>query len=144
MIRLVRRFSRRRNMSSSRIHCCYIVVGTEFKEKHILEQDELFCCGIISSSLCQGCRREGGRRKKYQFTMRNLEVHLIGDQSSSAPGLHPLLHPNFHSLRFSRTHSRDAGEYPYQTLCPQLHVLLNKNRSYLLQNCNICRDYVLF
>ena len=36
---LFRRFSRRRNMSSSRIHCCYIVIGTEFKEKHILEQE---------------------------------------------------------------------------------------------------------
>ena len=49
VIGLVRRFSGRRNRSSSRIHCCYIVVGTEFKEKHILEQDELFCCVIISS-----------------------------------------------------------------------------------------------
>ena len=26
-------------MSSSRIHCCYIVIGTEFKEKHIPEQE---------------------------------------------------------------------------------------------------------
>ena len=31
---LIRRFSRRRNMSSSRIHFCYIIIGTEFKEKH--------------------------------------------------------------------------------------------------------------
>ena len=38
-------------MSSSRIHCCYIIIGTEFKEKHILEQDELFCCAVISSGL---------------------------------------------------------------------------------------------
>ena len=51
MTGLVRRFSRRRNKSSSRIHCCYIITGTEFKEKHILEQDELFCCAIISSGL---------------------------------------------------------------------------------------------
>ena len=36
-------------MSSSRIHCCYIVIGTELEEKHILEQDELFCCAIIRS-----------------------------------------------------------------------------------------------
>ena len=35
----------------SRIYCCYIITGTEFKEKHILEQDELFCCVIISSGL---------------------------------------------------------------------------------------------
>ena len=38
-------------MSSIRIHCCYIIIGTEFKEKHILEQDGLFCCAIISSGL---------------------------------------------------------------------------------------------
>ena len=38
-------------MSSSRIHCCYIITGTEFKEEHILEQDELFCCVIISCGL---------------------------------------------------------------------------------------------
>ena len=38
-------------MSSSMIHCCYIIIGTEFKEKHILEQDELFCCSVISSGL---------------------------------------------------------------------------------------------
>ena len=48
---LVRRFSRRRNMYSSRIYFCYIIIGTEFKEKHILEQDELFCFTIISSRL---------------------------------------------------------------------------------------------
>ena len=47
---LIRRFSRR-NMSSSRIHFCYIIIGTEFKEKHILERDELFCFVIISSGL---------------------------------------------------------------------------------------------
>ena len=51
MTGLVRRFSRRRNMSSSRIHCYYVVIGTEFKEKHILEQDEFFFCAIISSGL---------------------------------------------------------------------------------------------
>ena len=51
MIGLVRRFSRRRNMSSSRICCCYIIISTEFKEKHILEQDELFHFAIISSGL---------------------------------------------------------------------------------------------
>ena len=35
-------------MSSSKIHFCYIIISTEFKEKHTLEQDELFCCVIIS------------------------------------------------------------------------------------------------
>ena len=38
-------------MSSSRIHCCHIIIGTEFKGKYILEQNELFCCIIISSGL---------------------------------------------------------------------------------------------
>ena len=38
-------------MSSSRTHCCYIIIGTEFKGKYILEQDELFCYAIISSGL---------------------------------------------------------------------------------------------
>ena len=51
MTGLVRRFSRRRNMSSNRIHSCHIIFGTEFKGKHILEQDELFCCAIISFGL---------------------------------------------------------------------------------------------
>ena len=38
-------------MSWSRIHYCYIIIGTEFKEKHTLEQDKLFRCVIISSGL---------------------------------------------------------------------------------------------
>ena len=37
-------------MSSSRTRC-YKIIGTEFKEKHTFEQDELFCCIIISSGL---------------------------------------------------------------------------------------------
>ena len=32
-------------------HRCHIIISTEFKEKHTLEQDELFCCVIISSGL---------------------------------------------------------------------------------------------
>ena len=53
IIRLVRRFLlRRRNLSSSsKIRCCYIIISTELKEKHTLEQNELFCCIIISSGL---------------------------------------------------------------------------------------------
>ena len=42
MTGLFRRFLRRRKMSSSRIHCCHIIIGTEFKGKHILEKGELF------------------------------------------------------------------------------------------------------
>ena len=38
-------------MSLSKIHCCYIIISAEFKEKHTLKQDELFCCVIISSGL---------------------------------------------------------------------------------------------
>ena len=38
-------------MSLCRIHCCYIIIGKEFKEKHTLEEDELFYCIIISSGL---------------------------------------------------------------------------------------------
>ena len=37
-------------MSSNRIHCCNIIILTEFKEK-LLEQDELIFCVIISSVL---------------------------------------------------------------------------------------------
>ena len=49
---LVKRFLlRRKNMSSSKIHCCYIIISTELKEKPTLEQDELFCCVNISSGL---------------------------------------------------------------------------------------------
>ena len=47
---LVRRFLlRRRNMSLSKIHCYFIIISTELKEKHNLEKDELFCCVINSS-----------------------------------------------------------------------------------------------
>ena len=53
MTGLVRRFSRRRNMPSSSIHGCYIIFGSQVKRKHILEQDELFCCAIISSGLTE-------------------------------------------------------------------------------------------
>ena len=47
-------------MSLSKTHCCCIrvlewgaiafsdiIISTELKEKHTLEQDELFCCVII-------------------------------------------------------------------------------------------------
>ena len=72
MTGLVRRFSRRRNMSSSRIHGCYIILGTEFKGKHILEQDELFCCVIISSGL------QGKKKPVVLFSsLRTLEPFLL-------------------------------------------------------------------
>ena len=52
-------------MSLSKIRCCYIIISTELKEKHTLEQDEWFCCVIISSGLKESvaagselCKRE--------------------------------------------------------------------------------------
>ena len=38
-------------MSSSKIHYCYTIISTELKEKHPLEEGELFCPIIISSGL---------------------------------------------------------------------------------------------
>ena len=38
-------------MSLSKTHCCYIILSTEFKEKHNFEQDALICCVIISLGL---------------------------------------------------------------------------------------------
>ena len=51
MAGLVRSFLRKWNKPSSRVHYCYIIIGTELKGKNILEQDELFSCVIISSGL---------------------------------------------------------------------------------------------
>ena len=42
---LIRRFSRR-NRSSSRIHCCYIIIGTEFK----------LTCFVVQSSALSGLK----------------------------------------------------------------------------------------
>ena len=58
MTELVRSFLRKRNKSSKMVHYCYIIIGTEFKEKkNILEQDELFCCVIVSSGLKEGKKK---------------------------------------------------------------------------------------
>ena len=40
-------------MSSSHIHCFYIIISTKLKEKHTHEQDELFFCLIIQFSSVQ-------------------------------------------------------------------------------------------
>ena len=58
IMELVRSFLRR-SSSSNRAHCCYIITSTEFKEKHTLEQNELFCCAIISTGL------KGGKKKPF-------------------------------------------------------------------------------
>ena len=46
-------FLLRRNVYSSKILCCYIIIRTELKEKDIFEQEVLVCCVIISSGLKQ-------------------------------------------------------------------------------------------
>ena len=75
-------------MSSSNLHC-YIITGTELKEKHTLGQDVLFCCIIFSSELkdcqsqakqivaitTQGCR---GKKKMFVLLLKgpDLLIHL--------------------------------------------------------------------
>ena len=66
MTGLVRRSSRRRNMPSSSIHCCYIIFGSQVKRKHILEQDELFCCAIIRSGLIE---KQTNKQTKTSFSL---------------------------------------------------------------------------
>ena len=93
MTGIVRRFSRRRNMSSSRIHSFYIITGTEFKGKHILEQDELFCCAIISSGLKEKLfyvtKTKKCRKKSFSFFLPwEFQTPI---SSSEAPGSSLLL-----------------------------------------------------
>ena len=74
-------------MSQSRIHCCYIIIGTEFKGKHILEQDELFCCAIISSGLkekkniCPFLLLENSRPLSPPLGPRTFLINLLGIDS---------------------------------------------------------------
>ena len=82
---LVRRFLlRRRNMSLRKIHCCYIIISTEFKEKHTLEQHELFCCVIVCSGIKENkvlCTKTKECRKKKKFfpfsSQRALDPFLL-------------------------------------------------------------------
>ena len=46
---LVRRFSRRRNMSSSRMHCCYIILTKEYRKKVFVLSSSLKIPDPISS-----------------------------------------------------------------------------------------------
>ena len=85
---LVRRFLRRRNKSSSDIHCCYIIISTEFKEKHTLEQDNLFCYDHSGSSVAQSCPT------------------LCEPMNYSTPGL-PVHHQ---LLKFTQTHIHRVGD----------------------------------
>ena len=87
---LVRRFSRRRNMSSSRVHCRYIILRVSA---------ELFCCVIISSRLKEKkfyVRKTKECRKKKFVLFSSLDfsggsdgkvsAYNAGDQGS-IPGL---------------------------------------------------------
>ena len=84
--------------------------------------------------------------EKYLSPIRSPEVHLILDRSSSVQGYTFSFTPTSTSWGFHRHIIQDAGYSPSDPL-PWLlwiRVLLSKNRAYLLQNCNICRVYVLF
>ena len=49
MTGFVRRSPRRRNMSSSKIHCCHIIIGTEFKKN--ISLSKMNCFVVQSSAL---------------------------------------------------------------------------------------------
>ena len=65
---------RKRNMSFSKRHCCYIILSAEFKEKHTLEQDILICCVIISSGLKE--------RLFYEINCCHSNLELKGEKGS--------------------------------------------------------------
>ena len=80
---------RRRNMSLSKIHCCYIIISTELKKKHTLEQNELFSCIIISSGLKEKMsyvtKTKECRKKIVLFSSRAQDPFLLFE----GPGPHP-------------------------------------------------------
>ena len=77
---------RRRNMFWSRMHCCYIVIGGGFKEKHILEQGEVFSSGLKEKNvLCdyvKKCRRNKKNLVLFSFSRAPYPFLLLRD-----PGL---------------------------------------------------------
>ena len=68
-------------MSLSRIHCCYIIINTELKKKHTLEQDEVFllcnplALGLKKVSLKDCCHNNSELKKKnlIRLKQRNVE-----------------------------------------------------------------------
>ena len=54
----------------------YIVV-TEFKQKHILEQHELFCSALISSGLKEKKSVWGGGGKVVLFSLRTPDPYFL-------------------------------------------------------------------
>ena len=64
-------------MSLSKIHCCYIIISTELKKKHTLEQNELFSCINISSGLKEKMSyvtKTKECRKKLSFSPQELRI----------------------------------------------------------------------
>ena len=74
-------FLRRRNMSSSRTYYCDIIIGTEFKEKHTLEHDELFCYAINSS----GLKQKKSYVTKMQECRKKKKFVLFSSQRAQTP-----------------------------------------------------------
>ena len=70
----------------SRMHCCYIVIGGGFKEKHILEQGEVFSSGLKEKNvLCdyvKKCRRNKKNLVLFSFSRAPYPFLLLRD-----PGL---------------------------------------------------------
>ena len=96
-------FLLRRDTSSSKIHCCYIIISTELKEKHTLEQDALFCCIIISSRL----------QDNSVSSVAQLYLALCYPMNRSMPGL-PVHHQH---LEFTQTKS-------IESVMPSSHLIL--------------------
>ena len=66
-------------MSLSRIHCCYIIINTELKKKHTLEQDEVFllcnplALGLKKVSLKDCCHNNSELKKKKSYSTETKE-----------------------------------------------------------------------
>ena len=75
---LVRRFLRKRNMSLSKIYCCYIIISAEFKEKHSFEQDAFLCgCVIISSGLKES---QSQKKQIVAITTESIKKKILCDK----------------------------------------------------------------
>ena len=75
-------------MSLSKIHCCYIIISTEFKEKHTLEQDELFCLdlGLNKVSLKDCCCNNSEFKIKSLMLLRQSSVEKKNFLLLEGPG----------------------------------------------------------
>ena len=87
MTGLVRRFSRRRNMFSKRIHCCYVVIGTEFNS----DDHYIYYCGqeslrrngiaiIVNKrvrNVVLGCNLKNDRMNSVHFQGKPFNITVI-------------------------------------------------------------------